>query len=671
MSLPPKALTIQLPPNQFDDDAGGGSSSDGSGADGVAKKEEETQNAGTPSGSLKRKRNLPGNPDPDAEVVALSPRTLLATNRFVCEICNKGFQRDQNLQLHRRGHNLPWKLRQRTTQEVRKKVYVCPEPTCIHHDPSRALGDLTGIKKHFCRKHGEKKYKCEKCSKKYAVQSDWKAHMKTCGTREYRCDCGTLFSRRDSFITHRAFCDALADTGPTSVKPEPGDSAATGTGPGSVGGLNHKGAGFEGDTMRGAAVMFGDDVTKAAAAGAALLPSQQQNFQAGLQGSQQQGSQQQFSSQEFADLVSRAMNKQGGGGMGLWLGQGSNNNGGQNQGMTPQQQMLQAVSQGGLNPSALLAAINNSGGSMASLLAGAGVSSLLSSLGGGAGGKDIGSLISSLLGSNGSTAPGGNLHPGYASNTGGGGDMNSNVYGGSGGGNQGNLSGSTGGLPGVGMGGDPYNSSGAGLHGSAPGVGDGLGQGAQQDGLQGLSGVNLPDLLQQAGAVLARSGGLGNLGGAGGQGSSLLTRAIETLASQGLPLGGEQNSGLLDAVAGLAGGRQGNFGGAVGALAGSLQQQDQGNNGGGGFNSAPQQQQQVGMVGGENADGWGGGGMGGGNGGGLEQGISGIQDIFSSGGGQNSVMAAMLSASNGDLAGGLAGAFGGDGSGGLLGAGEF
>ncbi|KAL2656091.1 hypothetical protein AAZV13_04G101850 [Glycine max] len=34
--------------------------------------------------------------------------------------------------------------------------------------------------------------------------------MKTCGTREYRCDCGTLFSRRDSFITHRAFCDVLA-----------------------------------------------------------------------------------------------------------------------------------------------------------------------------------------------------------------------------------------------------------------------------------------------------------------------------------------------------------------------------------------------------------------------------------------------------------------------------
>ncbi|KAL9413088.1 hypothetical protein AB3S75_041709 [Citrus x aurantiifolia] len=163
------------------------------------------------SNQLKRKRNLPGTPDPDAEVIALSPKSLMATNRFLCEICNKGFQRDQNLQLHRRGHNLPWKLKQRTNKEVRKKVYICPEKSCVHHDPSRALGDLTGIKKHFSRKHGEKKWKCEKCSKKYAVQSDWKAHSKICGTREYRCDCGTLFSRKDSFITHRAFCDALAE----------------------------------------------------------------------------------------------------------------------------------------------------------------------------------------------------------------------------------------------------------------------------------------------------------------------------------------------------------------------------------------------------------------------------------------------------------------------------
>ncbi|CAI9783194.1 unnamed protein product [Fraxinus pennsylvanica] len=162
--------------------------------------------------NVKKRRNLPGTPDPDAEVMALSPKTLMASNRFICEICNKGFQREQNLQLHRRGHNLPWKLKQRTNKDqVKKKVYICPEKTCVHHDPARALGDLTGIKKHFSRKHGEKKWKCEKCSKKYAVHSDWKAHSKTCGSREYKCDCGTLFSRKDSFITHRAFCDALAE----------------------------------------------------------------------------------------------------------------------------------------------------------------------------------------------------------------------------------------------------------------------------------------------------------------------------------------------------------------------------------------------------------------------------------------------------------------------------
>ncbi|KAK3015947.1 hypothetical protein RJ639_007789 [Escallonia herrerae] len=165
----------------------------------------------TPAAQKKR-RNQPGTPsncnslfvdwflllplmiDPDAEVIALSPKTLMATNRFVCEVCNKGFQREQNLQLHRRGHNLPWKLKQKSTKQVRRKVYLCPEPTCVHHHPPRALGDLTGIKKHYSRKHGEKKYKCDKCTKKYAVHSDWKAHSKTCGSREYRCDCGTLFS---------------------------------------------------------------------------------------------------------------------------------------------------------------------------------------------------------------------------------------------------------------------------------------------------------------------------------------------------------------------------------------------------------------------------------------------------------------------------------------------
>ncbi|PRQ41295.1 putative transcription factor C2H2 family [Rosa chinensis] len=156
----------------------------------------------------KRKRRPAGTPDPDAEVVSLSPKTLLESDRYVCEICNQGFQRDQNLQMHRRRHKVPWKLLKREIQDqVKKRVFVCPEPSCLHHDPCHALGDLVGIKKHFRRKHSNhKQWVCDKCSKGYAVQSDYKAHLKTCGTRGHSCDCGRVFSRVESFIEHQDTC---------------------------------------------------------------------------------------------------------------------------------------------------------------------------------------------------------------------------------------------------------------------------------------------------------------------------------------------------------------------------------------------------------------------------------------------------------------------------------
>ncbi|XP_010534167.1 PREDICTED: protein indeterminate-domain 14-like [Tarenaya hassleriana] len=165
-------------------------------------------NGSASSASQKRKRRPAGTPDPDAEVMSLSPRTLLESDRYVCEICSQGFQRDQNLQMHRRRHKVPWKLLKReNNQELRKRVYVCPEPTCLHHDPCHALGDLVGIKKHFRRKHSShKQWVCERCSKGYAVQSDYKAHLKTCGTRGHSCDCGRVFSRVERFIEHQDNC---------------------------------------------------------------------------------------------------------------------------------------------------------------------------------------------------------------------------------------------------------------------------------------------------------------------------------------------------------------------------------------------------------------------------------------------------------------------------------
>ncbi|GMJ09635.1 INDETERMINATE(ID)-DOMAIN 15, SHOOT GRAVITROPISM 5, ARABIDOPSIS THALIANA INDETERMINATE(ID)-DOMAIN 15 [Hibiscus trionum] len=161
------------------------------------------------SGVQKRKRKPAGTPDPEAEVVSLSPRTLLESDRYVCEICNQGFQRDQNLQMHRRRHKVPWKLLKRpdTQETLKKKVFVCPEPSCLHHHPCHALGDLVGIKKHFRRKHSDnKQWVCGKCCKGYAVQSDYKAHLKTCGTKGHSCDCGRVFSRVETFIEHQDIC---------------------------------------------------------------------------------------------------------------------------------------------------------------------------------------------------------------------------------------------------------------------------------------------------------------------------------------------------------------------------------------------------------------------------------------------------------------------------------
>ncbi|KAF8779741.1 hypothetical protein HU200_002326 [Digitaria exilis] len=160
--------------------------------------------------TTKKKRRPAGTPDPDAEVVSLSPRTLLESDRYVCEICGQGFQRDQNLQMHRRRHKVPWKLLKREAGEAaRKRVFVCPEPSCLHHDPSHALGDLVGIKKHFRRKHsGHRQWACARCNKAYAVHSDYKAHLKTCGTRGHSCDCGRVFSRVESFIEHQDTCNA-------------------------------------------------------------------------------------------------------------------------------------------------------------------------------------------------------------------------------------------------------------------------------------------------------------------------------------------------------------------------------------------------------------------------------------------------------------------------------
>ncbi|KAE8728974.1 hypothetical protein F3Y22_tig00004035pilonHSYRG00028 [Hibiscus syriacus] len=63
-----------------------------------------------------------------AELVSLSPRTLLE------------FDMSDN-----------------QDTAAKKKVFICPKPSCLHHHPCHAFGDLVGIKKHFRREHSDNK----------------------------------------------------------------------------------------------------------------------------------------------------------------------------------------------------------------------------------------------------------------------------------------------------------------------------------------------------------------------------------------------------------------------------------------------------------------------------------------------------------------------------------
>ncbi|XP_074369371.1 uncharacterized protein LOC141710736 [Apium graveolens] len=152
--------------------------------------------------------------DDDVEVIALSLEELIEVPTFSCELCNKSFIREQNMLMHQRAHNIPYVCNNfpaKNNDDEKKKVYVCPVITCAYHGHRNALSDLASLRKHYKRKHGVKTINCTKCRKTYAVEGDLKAHLKICGTKEYACYCGSIFSRWDHFVIHKISCDrALA-----------------------------------------------------------------------------------------------------------------------------------------------------------------------------------------------------------------------------------------------------------------------------------------------------------------------------------------------------------------------------------------------------------------------------------------------------------------------------
>ncbi|KAK1375237.1 Protein indeterminate-domain 4, chloroplastic [Heracleum sosnowskyi] len=183
--------------------------------------------------------------DDDVEVIALSVEELTTVIMFPCDLCNKSFIREQNLVLHRRAHNIPLPYVRnnrpvKNKDDEKRKVYLCPETTCGYHDRRHALSDITGLRKHYKRKHSEKNLNCTKCEKTYAVESDLKAHLKICSTKEYACVCGSVFSRWDSYIAHRTPCDRALHHQMSLLKKELFQTSQTTVGSSSVPTIFHE-----------------------------------------------------------------------------------------------------------------------------------------------------------------------------------------------------------------------------------------------------------------------------------------------------------------------------------------------------------------------------------------------------------------------------------------------